>query len=65
MADDFFEDDDPYFLVTDRLDAGEAPQKVYAWAKKQQKKVKDAVLRDQWDEALRYIEAENPGLKLK
>lgn len=63
MADDFFEDDDPYFLVTDRLDAGEAPEKVYAWAKKQQKKAKDEVLRDQWMEALRYIEAENLGLK--
>lgn len=63
MADDFFEDDDPYFLVTDRLVAGEAPEKVYAWAKKQQKKAKDEVLRDQWDEALRYIEAENPGFK--
>lgn len=63
MADGFFEDDDPYFLVTDRLDAGEAPEKVYAWAKKQQKKAKDEVLRDQWMEALRYIEAENPGLK--
>jgi hypothetical protein len=63
VADDFFEDDDPYFLVTDRLDAGEAPEKVYAWAKKQQKKTKDKVLRDQWDEALHYIEAENPGFK--
>lgn len=63
MADDFFEDDDPYFLVTDRLVAGEAPEKVYAWAKKQQKKAKDKVLRDQWDEALHYIEAENPGFK--
>jgi hypothetical protein len=63
VADDFFEDDDPYFLVTDRLDAGEAPEKVYTWAKKQQKKTKDKVLRDQWDEALHYIEAENPGFK--
>ncbi len=65
MADDFFEDDDPYFLVTDKLDAGEAPQKVYAWAKKQRGRVKDDVLRDQWDEALHYIEAEYPELRLK
>lgn len=63
MADEFFEDDDPYFLVADRLDAGEAPEKVHAWAAKQQKKAKDKVLRSQWEEALRYIEEEHPGLK--
>lgn len=62
MADEFFEDDDPYFLVSDRLDAGEAPGKVHAWAAKQQKKAKDQVLRSQWDEALRYIEEEHPEL---
>ena len=63
MADEFFEDDDPYFLVSDRLAAGEAPGKVDAWAAKQQKKAKDQVLRSQWDEALRYIEEEHPELK--
>lgn len=63
MADEFFEDDDPYFLVSDRLDAGEAPEKIHAWAAKQQKKAKDKVLRSQWDEALRYIEEEHPELK--
>lgn len=62
MADEFFEDDDPYFLVADRLDAGEAPGKVHAWAAKQQKKAKDEVLRSQWDEALRYLEEEYPEL---
>lgn len=41
MADEFFEDDDPYFLVSDRLDAGEAPGKVHAWATKQRRKAKD------------------------
>jgi hypothetical protein len=40
MADEFFEDDDPYFLVSDRLDAGEAPEKVHAWAAKQQQEGK-------------------------
>ncbi len=63
MADEFFEDDDPYFQVADRLDAGEAPGKVHAWAAKQQKKAKDKVLRSQWDEALRYIGEEHPELK--
>ena len=61
MSDDFFDDDDPYFMVCDRLDAGEAPRKVHAWAKRMRSKAKDEVLRDQWDEALRYIEAEYPG----
>ena len=56
-------DEEPYFLVSDRLDAGEAPGKVHAWAAKQQKKAKDQVLRSQWDEALRYIEEEHPELK--
>ena len=64
MADKFFGDDEPYYQVCDRLDAGEDPAKVYAWAMRQRGKTRDAVLRDEWDEALRYIQEENPGLSL-
>lgn len=64
MADDFFDDDDPYFLVCDRLDAGEDPREVFAWATSRRKRAKDEVQRDQWDEALSYIGAEYPELDL-
>lgn len=64
MADKFFSDEDPYFQVCDRLDAGEKPVTVYDWAQKQRGKARDEVLRDEWDEALRYIREENPGLPL-
>lgn len=64
MADKFFSDDEPYYQVCDRLDAGEDPAKVYTWAMRQRGRAKDSVLRDEWDEALRYIREENPGLSL-
>jgi hypothetical protein len=64
MADKFFSDDEPYYQVCDRLDAGEDPAKVYAWAMKQRGRARDSLLRDEWDEALRYIREENPGLSL-
>ncbi|MGN0072013.1 MAG: hypothetical protein ACI361_09310 [Atopobiaceae bacterium] len=64
MSDDFY-DDDPFFLVSDRLDAGENPKNVYAWAKAQRAKVRDQILREQWAEALRYIREENPGVSFK
>lgn len=61
MADDFYDGEDPFFLVDDRLDAGEKPQSVYDWALKCRKRTKDSVMREQWDEALRYIAEEFPG----
>ena len=64
MADDFFDDDDPYFLVCDRLDAGEDPREVFAWATSRRKRAKGEVQRDQWGEALSYISAEYPDLDL-
>lgn len=64
MSDDFY-DDDPFFQVSDRLDAGENPKSVYAWAKSHRAKVRDQILREQWDEALRYIREENPGIDFK
>jgi hypothetical protein len=64
MADKFFSDDEPYYQVCDRLDAGENPAAVYAWAMRQRDRARDSVLRDEWDEALRYIREENPGLSL-
>lgn len=61
MSDGFYDEDDPFFAVCDRLDAGERPQAVYDWAKARKARCKDEVMRDQWDEALRYIREENPG----
>ena len=61
MSDDFFDGEDPFFLVDDQLDAGEKPQAVYDWALKRSRKVRDSVLREQWEEALRYILEEFPG----
>lgn len=58
MASDFFDDEDPYFLVCDKLDAGENPHSVYAWAKTMHSREHDTVKRDQWDEALTYISEE-------
>lgn len=60
MADDFYDDDDPFFLVEDRLDAGEPPKKVLAWAQGRLKRAHDEVTRDQWREAIRYIQEEFP-----
>lgn len=65
MSKDFYDDEDPYFLVVDRLDAGEKPQSVYAWAKSRRAKTRDKILREQWDEALRFIREENPGQKFE
>lgn len=62
MSDDFFDDEDPFFLVSDKLDAGEKPKSVYAWARKRRSKAKDEVLRDQWDEVLHWIESEHPDV---
>ena len=53
MADDFFDDQDPFFLASDRLDAGESA------------KVRDKVAREQWDEVLRYIAEEYPDANLR
>jgi hypothetical protein len=64
MADDFYDDEDPYFLVCDRLDAGEDPRRVYEWAAGRRRRAKGGVQRDQWDEALSYISAEYPELGL-
>ncbi|MGI6755029.1 MAG: hypothetical protein ACOX4F_03300 [Atopobiaceae bacterium] len=58
MASDFYDDEDPYFLVCDKLDAGEDPHKVFAWAKTMRSRAHDAIVREQWDEALTYIREE-------
>lgn len=60
MSDAFYDEDDPFFAVCDRLDAGDKPQAVYDWAKKCRSACKDALMREQWDEALRYIKEEHP-----
>lgn len=65
MADDFFDDQDPFFLASDRLDAGESPRSVYLWAKASRAKVRDKVAREQWDEMLRYIAEEYPDANLR